>query len=79
MVGTIKKWIQKWLDVDVLSAKVKILENAPESTSSKNQYLEARIAFLESLPKPEKTAPKPHKTTFRQFAAAASQATEEEE
>lgn len=42
---------------------------------------EARIAFCESrlTPKPSeaKIVPRPHKTTFRKFAEAASKATEE--
>lgn len=92
MVGKVKRWIRFWLYIDVLenenlrlaraiqaqAARLKTLEGRPE----KNEDHEARIVFLENNLTAKQSAakivPKAHKTTFRQFAEAASKATEQE-
>lgn len=88
MVGAVKRW----LGIDVLEREnlrlakaCKSLDSAKEKDSHDYRVIfadfEARIAFFESrlTPKPSeaKIVPRPHKTTFRQFAEAASKATEE--
>lgn len=87
MVGKVKKW----LGIDVLEKENLRLAKALHIHSGRIDDLEklyaesndheARIAFCESRLTPKqseaKIVPKAHKRTFRQFAEAASKATEE--
>jgi hypothetical protein len=123
MVGTLKRWLKKWLGVDLLAAENLRLAKACKALETRFDSLtntvngdhdvrltvaetnlnnlqetaarvdadqqmriddyEARITFLESQltakTSTAKIVPKAHKTTFRQFAEAASRASEPEE
>lgn len=82
MVGALKKW----LGIDVLGRENFRLAKAMLALEKRlcelEDDFEVRIAFCESQLTAKTSSPKivakAHKRTFRQFAEAASQATEEE-
>ena len=76
--------IKRWLGIEALERENVILAKKLKALDAMSQYHEdheARIAYLENRltakQSEAKIVPKAHKTTFRQFAEAASKASEE--